>query len=229
MAQRGIEGRIAGIIRWLERFQSSYRSGALESALMDAECARADLEDLRHDLWAKVGSAHVPRRFWLGTLCRLSLLTGLLVLATATPLARESVIGPSLAAPPPALPVRAAPAPIAAKPETKVAPVDVELLEVEKKPSPTSLASSTSPKRSVRRAVLSDQRPSDQKQKQGRVAERRPTVGEKSERPKKAAKTVPHDKVFSLMQTGARALKGEPYAIKINRKPRVIGKGESTL
>ena len=50
MVQGGMDRRIAGIIRWLERFQSSYRSGAIESALMDAECARADLEDLRSDV-----------------------------------------------------------------------------------------------------------------------------------------------------------------------------------
>ena len=42
-----VEKRVAGIIRWLERLKKSYSSGALESALMDAECARADLENLR--------------------------------------------------------------------------------------------------------------------------------------------------------------------------------------
>ena len=57
MVQGGMDRRIAGIIRWLERFQSSYRSGAIESALMDAECARADLEDLRSDVWRSVGAA----------------------------------------------------------------------------------------------------------------------------------------------------------------------------
>ena len=38
MGQGGIERRTAAVIRWLERFQNSYRAGALESALMDAEC-----------------------------------------------------------------------------------------------------------------------------------------------------------------------------------------------
>ena len=45
-----MEKRVAGIVRWLERFQRSYKSGSMESALMDAECARADLETLRRDV-----------------------------------------------------------------------------------------------------------------------------------------------------------------------------------
>ena len=49
-----VEKRIAGIIRWLERLKQSYSSGAIENALMDAECARADLEDLRLAVWSKV-------------------------------------------------------------------------------------------------------------------------------------------------------------------------------
>ena len=49
-----VEKRVAGIIRWLERLKQSYSSGAIESALMDAECARADLENLRQDVWAQV-------------------------------------------------------------------------------------------------------------------------------------------------------------------------------
>ena len=216
MAQRGVEGRIAGIIRWLERFQSSYRSGALESALMDAECARADLEDLRLDLWAKVGSAHAARRFCLGTLCRLSLLVTLLVLATAAPLAKEAPLEANraeanLAPPPPLRPVHEA----------------VSLAPVATKPAVEGEAGKerrTSPRRSARRASASEQAP-----------ERRPVTRERAERAdgtggaKKAARTVPQDKVFSLMQTGARALKGKPSVIEIDHKPRVTEKGEGTL
>ena len=62
MARVGVERRVDGIIRWLERFQSSYHSGALENALMDAECARADIENLRLDIWSRVGTVRAPRR-----------------------------------------------------------------------------------------------------------------------------------------------------------------------
>ena len=39
------EKRVDSVIRWLERMKKSYSSGRLEAAMMDAECARADLED----------------------------------------------------------------------------------------------------------------------------------------------------------------------------------------
>ena len=52
--------RIDGIIRWLERLKKSYKSGAMESALMDAECARADLEMLRQEVWSTAQRRVVP-------------------------------------------------------------------------------------------------------------------------------------------------------------------------
>lgn len=88
MVQGGMDRRIAGIIRWLERFQSSYRSGAIESALMDAECARADLEDLRSDVWRSVGAVR-PSRVRRSVVGWLSSLVLLAVLAVPSPLSRE--------------------------------------------------------------------------------------------------------------------------------------------
>lgn len=194
MLQRGMDRRIAGIIRWLERFQSAYRSGAIESALMDAECARADLEDLRLDVWAKVGRA--PRRPWIGAACRTFLLTCLLVTATALPLARD--VGPQPARP------------------SGPARQDVEVREAReaKTPPGPEMALEKIEKKKPRRAAV--------------PAQRRPAAAEKTERraEKKTERTVPHDKVFSLMQTGARALKNERPVIKIDRK---MGKGEGTL
>ena len=56
-----MEKRVAGIIRWLERCVKAYKDGAVESALMDAECARADIEALRGDLWRKLEQCHNVR------------------------------------------------------------------------------------------------------------------------------------------------------------------------
>jgi len=60
-----MERRVAGIIKWLERCIKAYKSGSVESALMDVECARADIEILRGELWKKAGkrtrSAHNTR------------------------------------------------------------------------------------------------------------------------------------------------------------------------
>ena len=49
-----VEKKIAVINKWLDRLVKSYKSGAMENALIEAECAKADLEDLRQDVWAKV-------------------------------------------------------------------------------------------------------------------------------------------------------------------------------
>jgi len=56
-----MEKRVAGIIKWLERCVKAYKDGAVDSALMDAECARADVETLRNDLWKKLEGRHCPR------------------------------------------------------------------------------------------------------------------------------------------------------------------------
>ena len=56
-----MERRVTGIIRWLERCVKAYKNGAVESALMDAECARADMETLRDELWKKLEGRHCAR------------------------------------------------------------------------------------------------------------------------------------------------------------------------
>lgn len=185
-----MERRIAGIIRWLERFQSSYRSGALERALLDAECAHADLEDLRLDIWSQVETR--PVRFpLLGALCRVCLLTILFLLATAAPLSRlaqdvstrqdvSARVEESIGA--------------------KPTPVKVEAPERDN----TRVTASAAPRRP-----------------RAQAKEAQPEV-----RPQPAEKSVPYDQVFSLLQTGSRALRGEASTIKIDRK---MGKGEGTL
>ena len=94
-----MERRIAVIMRWLERCLNEYRAGSLESALMDAECARADIETLRQDVWAKLERRHgrVSWRgaFW-GRFSSAALSVLLLLLLTASPLSTvpSSVLEP---------------------------------------------------------------------------------------------------------------------------------------
>jgi len=84
-----MERRVAGIIKWLERCVKAYKDGAVESALMDAECARADIEILRGELWEKAGSrarTHVRRFSFLRTAEAFLLAFGIMLIS-ATPLA----------------------------------------------------------------------------------------------------------------------------------------------
>lgn len=76
--------RADAVIRWLERMKKSYTSGKIEAALMDAECARADLEVLRSRVFADIKK---PERTFI--LPRLFLLTAAIVMLTVTPLHDE--------------------------------------------------------------------------------------------------------------------------------------------
>jgi hypothetical protein len=84
-----MEKRIAGIMRWLERCLKSCKAGALESALLDAECARADMDRLRNEIWSKLerryGEKKTARRVAMSA--RVVLGAGIAVLAAATPVA----------------------------------------------------------------------------------------------------------------------------------------------
>jgi hypothetical protein len=84
-----MEKRIAGIVRWLDRCLKACKAGALESALMDVECARADMEELRNEVWKKLQRRHSTRvraRF-LWVPLKVVLWAFLVVLTGATPLA----------------------------------------------------------------------------------------------------------------------------------------------
>lgn len=207
MSQGGMERRIAAINRWLERFQNSYRAGAMESALMDAECARADLEDLRLDVWESVGRVSLPRRLRAGAMCWLLLSTSLIVMATASPIARGGgVIPAAVQAPLPRSPVAAElTAPPTVQPEERpLASVPPPEQKTAKRDA-RSAKEVRSPRkeRPARKAVAASPREE--------VLARHP------------ARVLPDNEVFSLVQTGARALKNEDPVIKIRRR---IGKGE---
>ena len=86
-----MEKRVAGIIRWLERCIKSYKDGAVESALMDAECARADIEILKGELWKKAEHRQGARvrRFNFFKATEAFFLAFGIMLISATPLALQ--------------------------------------------------------------------------------------------------------------------------------------------
>ena len=187
-----VEKRIAGIIRWLERLKQSYSSGLIESALMDAECARADLENLRQDVWAQVR----PRESSVNALSRMGLyvlrvlsLSVLIVMVHVVPLSRE-------------MPVPAAErAPVA-----KVSSAPIIIIREYEAPKPEAPAVPT-PSPAPRKQPAARRTAQKRTQAQANTA---PAVKTQA-----SAGTVPYDKVYSLIQTGQRALKNNSSVIKI--------------
>jgi len=100
-----MEKKIARIARWLDRCSKACSAMSWQSALLDMECAKAELEEARAQLWARaegsVQASPVMRR--AGRLTLAAVLGLFLVLSIAGPLAvqaaRETVSiasGPSL-------------------------------------------------------------------------------------------------------------------------------------
>ena len=209
-----MERRIAAIIRWLERFQNSYRAGALENALMDAECARADLENLRLDVWARIAQGPLPRRLRVGRALGVLVSMSLIVLATASPLAKGKDFSAVIAD---TKPSRALQAP----------PKEIQVKEVEP-PSMPTVARLPSPLPIPAKAVREERgRPQAPKPVRRDATQRsRPAGGHSASgngggdagRGISQARVLPEDKVFSLIQTGNRALKNEDPVIKIHRR-----------
>lgn len=87
-----MERRIGRIVRWLDRCAKACSAGSWQSALMDMECAKAELEGVRQDLWARAegnpAGSRVVRR------------TGRAVTAAALGLALVMSVAGPLAAPP---------------------------------------------------------------------------------------------------------------------------------
>lgn len=83
-----VEKRADGIIRWLERMKSAYTSGKVESAYIDAECARADLEDLRSSMFEGI-TCERHSNFW--SITRAVILASAIIISSANPLSREKM------------------------------------------------------------------------------------------------------------------------------------------
>lgn len=201
MKHSAVEKRVAGIIRWLERMKKSYSDGAIESALMDAECARADLETLRNDVWQKVKPMnHNELNFFHSVLhvLRCVSISLIVILFSVVPLAKDVV------------PVQSVNdkmnASVSPEPEPVIITREDEKHEIRTADTKTeSPSASSSSKRQTRRQTA------QKKQEKPTVNTRTVTENHASQ------KTVPYDKVFSLVQTGQRALKENTSVINIKK------------
>lgn len=84
-----MEKRIARIARWLNRCAEACSARSWQSALMDMECAKAELEEARRDLWARAEGRQQPfNAAWRAARAVGASVLGLfLVMASAMPLA----------------------------------------------------------------------------------------------------------------------------------------------
>ena len=171
--------------------KQSYSSGAMETALMDAECARADLENLRQDVWAKVrpGSQQESTIFprVMSSLRTLSLAV-MIVLLAVVPLSREL--------------------PVPAIRNVRAEPADTgPIIVIHEYEPPKQKAQAVSPS--------SPAQPRKQTAQKRSAPKRAQAAQTPSAKPQPSAGTVPYDKVYSLIQTGQRALKNNSSVIKI--------------
>jgi len=211
LIDKKFDKRVAGVIRWLERLKKSYSSGAMENALMDAECARADLENLRLDVWATLdtkGKQENKNKFLPGLLnfSRVVSLAALIVLLTGLPVSKEIKIPAveykkeKITFAEPIIVIRED-----SKPKTKKNENLKENLKIEKiqNKSDNNNIAAVKAKKTTFAANVKKTQPA--------------VVGtEKNEPDEEEKKTVAYDKIFSLIQTGERALKNNSSVIKNN-------------
>ena len=180
MKVRKLEKRADGVIRWLERMKSAYSSGAVESAYMDAECARADLEDLRSEFLRPKDRSKTSG--FLLTFSSVMFLAMMIVMIAVMPLSRDNM------------------AVIETVPLIEEAPKVVILPEPQVKTEPQpkkSRAKNSAMKRTVQPTAAA------------------PVKSAQKPKASSPAKTVAYDKVYSLVQTGQRALKNDKSVIKV--------------
>lgn len=83
-----MERKINRVRRWLERCLKACKSRSWENALADMECASAELESARRELWSVVdGSRRTQRNRRYSKPLAVSLAAGVFVLAAAIPVA----------------------------------------------------------------------------------------------------------------------------------------------
>ena len=88
-----MEKKIARIARWLDRCARACSARSWQSALLDMECAKAELEEARSELWARAegSSRPLPAVRKAGRMTVVAVLGLFLVLSVAGPLAVQSV------------------------------------------------------------------------------------------------------------------------------------------
>ena len=186
-----LDKRAAGVIKWLERFQHEYKSGAIESALMDAECARADLEALRQDVWSSIDVNNKKFKFNFKFAFGIALAALSMVLMTALPIAKDL---------------------------NNLKIIELEVKEPENKINEINLKINNNiAENSVK--LNNNNLNKNLKLKAKAVKPAKPEKSVKNIKADKAvksgAKALPYDKMFSLLQTGARELRGSSSAIEI--------------
>ena len=185
-----IDKKVAGIIRWLERFKKSCSAGAIESALMDAECARADLENLRLDVWAVLEPGVKPENKFFSRFLNFAKITSLaavIVMLTVFPISQEIKA-----------PV------IEHKKENLTLAEPIIIIREDNKKSEIKVKNenyAVKPKKPTRTANV----------KKPQIIQAKTET-----KPEPEQKTVAYDKVFSLVRTGERALKNNSSIIKSN-------------
>ena len=179
-----IDKRADAVIRWLERMKKSYRDGDAGSAFLDAECARADIEALRHDVFAgmKTDGSKCHEVFTrVMMMLRTLSLSLLVVMLSVFPIAKDIV----------PLPADNEPEPLILAEPIAIVREDISPVATPKrKPAKTQ---------TVKRPLQAE----------------KPPVKPKAKPLPSSNKIVQYDKVFSLIQTGQRALKNNNSSIKI--------------
>ena len=215
-----VEKKIAVINKWLERLVQSYKSGAMENALLEAECAKADLEDLRQDVWAKIIRPAKKSGFSLNafnfnvmskSFSGVLILSVLIVMLMVVPIKKD------------VLPVTAN-NPVKVKIENEVVnnnnsvknnlsaenlkPVQAQTQIQITNNKKTAPAKKRNAAPSKKLAVKSTHNQSN--------ANAKMTANEiQNKSPENNRKKIPYDSVFYLMQTGERALKNNNSVINI--------------
>lgn len=84
-----MEKRIARIARWLDRCARACSARSWQSALMDMECAKAELEEARKDLWTRAAGSPrgLPATKRISRVLMASVLGLFLIMSVAGPLA----------------------------------------------------------------------------------------------------------------------------------------------
>lgn len=198
-----MERRIAGIVRWLERCLKACKAGALESALMDVECARADVERLRDEVWKKLEGLHGTREHgrFAGTPLKAFLGAVLVVLTMATPVALFQEGLPR------------------EKQERET--VTLEWVTPDEKTLLGNLRkhlSDSNPFVSIQQPQTPSRQPElpPQAAERNHVARAAPREELKSAVRDNAIE-IPYDRIISLVQTGEKAMKNDEPAIKIEK------------
>jgi len=198
-----MERRVAGIIRWLERCVKAYKDGAVESALMDAECARADVETLRDELWKKLEGRRCAQSRRFHPFRAAEALFGAIgiILITAAPLAlpqdrltRERRVEEYFTL-------------------EWVTPDERELLGNVRKRPEESLALIVKPEAPVIPVAEVQTLPSRTVEPARRRSPELPSPRDEQKKPHEANLT--YDSILSLIEAGERAMKNESPAIKV--------------